>query len=55
MQRSLLASALLVPALPLVLAINLGAWVAERLLPESGVLTAGYVVLGRRAETAGND
>lgn len=55
LQRSPLATVLLVPAVPLVLAINLGAWVAERLVPESGVLAAGYVVLGRRAASAGSD
>lgn len=55
MQRSRLAIVLLLPAAPLVLAINVCAWVAERLLPESGVLAAGYVVLGRRGKSAGND
>ena len=51
-ERNRLAIALLPVVVPLILTVNLAAWVAQTLLPESGVLAAGYVVVGRRAAAA---
>lgn len=54
-RRNRLAIVLLLPAVPAFLTVNLLAWLAGKLLPESGVLAAGYVVLGRRAPAGAND
>ncbi len=52
-QRSGLALLLTVPAVAIVLAVNLLAWAAERLLPESRTQAAGFVVVGRRLHASG--
>lgn len=54
-QRNVLAGLWVLLAAPAILVLNLGAWIAQRLLPESGILVAGYVIVGRcvpRAEGA---